>query len=422
MEPKNEKNPFLAPSEIIQLKGFTVIKHFPQIEEEGQINVSGKLMVARLIIIGETHGSRLKPISELISHIALSDEGSLALLVEGEATEQKYLGENILLKKKDKIEILSWDTSVVKEVLSKLFSKVIGPGNLALSSNLEIYLKKFSFKDLRGISGLIVALQERLEELNNEVNLREYFDDDFENKLKILNGLGQAITDCLNKLEDSNEELLLLNHISDYYIELSSLVELMSVQSLKSRNSAMVDNIHSKLSTHEKVIVVAGRLHLSAIESPEMKDNLHVQAGIKSLESLDLPFDELEYIMLEAPLPEDTNPEPIPLPPDFLDTDDKELEEKFRGLNEKTKNSLEPLEAKKLNFNRGIKDILEADLKSLRKIFAKMRADICRDMEERGTITTTDNIALAALMINTLKRLIFLKKEASSSEKKCSPS
>ncbi|MGK5595584.1 MAG: hypothetical protein ACSNEK_09560 [Parachlamydiaceae bacterium] len=411
----NYQDPFLETNQRAYFPEIRVVKHYPPTAPDSELKE--KLRRASVIIIGETHGSRLGLISALITDIALGHEGTLALLVEGEAAHQQYLHKDLLNQKKDKITILCWDTSSEKEVLHMFFSQIIEPINLGLSQSLQDYLKDPSPKNLSAMGILVINLQKKLVNLYETTSISKSFPD-FEKSLEELDMLKKRILNFIEQLSTTTE-LSFLKVIFSYYQTLGHLADRLALLSTKARNETMVEGILEEIKTHEKVIVVAGRLHLSVEESPDMKGKHEVEEGLRALKRLKDPFNSAEYVILEAPLPEDILPLTAPLPDHLRDDSKKESKEELKQLNEKSKQSLEPLEAKRLDFKGGIKQIRKADWDSLSKIFSKLFSAIWKDMKERGVTTNRDAVAFFELNTTTLGRLMDLKEESPSNQGEC---
>ncbi|KIC72673.1 hypothetical protein DB42_CV00300 [Neochlamydia sp. EPS4] len=423
----------------------SLLKHFSEVGSNmGKGNLAQKVNQAHVILIGETHNQSTEKIHQLVTTLLVTHITDKAtILVEGQAFNRsaKVLSSH-LEKYVDKVDFSSWDSPETWKILNRFLGEVTDDGNKDMAETIKIYLDNPD--NLGAMCDGMYRTMQHLTQVTDE--LASYIEEwpstrldkeEFKNILKESASNLKTILQPIEALQEKDEQntitapeiaifpLKLLNQTLIFMQALGHTANDLLAMSHPSRNQAMVENISVALKSYEKVIVIAGRAHLSSSSSPgSLGENIHIAQGIQILGNklLSEASKNFNYLILETREAADDLPEIQALPEEMKEP----LGSIIKGKEKKTERARTALDAQQTNqersgkqIRRGVKNELGfqaiesniyqigkiTELSELREKFNDIYALILENASSYSQQATTQ---LNNLIIETLNALIGL--------------
>ncbi|BBI17349.1 hypothetical protein [Neochlamydia sp. S13] len=356
----------------------SLLKHFSEVGSNmGKGNLAQKVNQAQVILIGETHNQATEKIHQLVTILLFTHITDKAtILVEGQAFNRsaKVLSSHLEIHV-GKVNISSWDSPETWKFLNRFVGEVTDYGNKKMAEAIKKYLDNPD--DLGAMCNGMYRTMQHLTQVTDK--LANYIEEwpstrldkeEFKTILKESASNLKTILQPLEILQEKDEQttitapeiailpLKLLNQTLIFMQALGHTVNDLLAMSHPSRNQAMVENISVALKSYEKVIVIAGRAHLSSSSSPgSLGENMHIAQGIQILgnkllseASKDKDFN---YLILETREAADDLPEIQALPEEMKEP----LGSIIKGKEKKTEKAHTALDAQQKNQERSGKQI-----------------------------------------------------------------
>ncbi|MBS4166139.1 Uncharacterized protein NEOC65_001219 [Neochlamydia sp. AcF65] len=438
-------------------QGFTdsLLRHFSEVGSNmGKGNLAQKVNQAQVILIGETHNQATEKIHQLVTTLLVTHITDKAtILVEGQAFNRsaKVLSSH-LEEHVDKVDFSSWDSPETWKFLDIFLGEVTDHGNKEIAKAIKIYLDNPD-----NVGAMCERMHTTMQDLTQVTDkLANYIEEwpstrldkeDFKTILKESASNLKTILQPLEVLQEKDEQatitaseiaILPLKLLSQTLIFMQALGQTANdliAMSHPSRNQAMVENISIALKSYEKVIVIAGRAHLSSSSSPgSLGENIHIAQGIQILGNKLLSEAsknrDFNYLILETREAADDLPEIQALPEEMKEP----LGSIIKGKEKKTERARTALDAQQKNqersgkqIRRGVKNELGfqaiesniyqigkiTDLSELREKFNDIYALILENASTNSQQATTQLNNLIIEILNALIGLNYKELQAS---------
>jgi hypothetical protein len=356
----------------------SLLKHFSEVGSNmGKGNLAQKVNQAQVILIGETHNQATEKIHQLVTTLLVTHIIDKAtILVEGQAFNRsaKVLSSH-LEEHVGKINISSWDSPETWKFLDRFLGEVTEDGNKEMTKAIKKYLDNPDnlgamcddmYRTMQHLTQVIDELTNYIEEWPSTRLNKEEFKTILKESASNLKTILQPVEALREKIEQATItaseisllSLKLLHPTLIFMQQLGHTANDLLAMSHPSRNQSMVENISVALKSYKKVIVIAGRAHLSSSSSSgSLGENIHIAQGIQivgnkllSEASKDKGFN---YLLLETREAADDLPEIQALPEEMKEP----LGSIIKGKEKKTERARTALDAQQKNQERSGKQI-----------------------------------------------------------------